>query len=180
MKEMIAYSHRLTRILYTAAAFSLMLAVFASYLYQKASPQRLFSDYYQHYNRPTMRGSSDGSPLKTAYADSNQDAVIREFQASRSPEPEEYLLAGIAFIEVKQPGKAIETFQALIQKNKTANSDFFEDDAEYYLAMAYLDNREPEKAMPIFTKIQANPENSYNSFVDEWFMLKIRTSIAMK
>ena len=180
MNEMTAYSHRLKNMLYTAAAFSLILVVCASYLYQKASPQRLFSDYYQHYNRQTMRGASDVSALKAAYADSNQKAVIREFEASPSPEPEEYLLAGIAFLEVKQPGKAIETFNALIQKNKTTNSDFFEEDAEYYLAMSYLDNREPEKAMPIFTKIQSNPDNSYNSFVDEWFMLKIRTSIAMK
>ena len=180
MKEMIAYSHRLTRILYTAAAFSLMLTVCASYLYQKATPQRLFSDYYKHYDRHIMRGSVGVSALKDAYSDSDENAVIRDFKASPSPVPEDYLLAGIAYIEIKQPGKAIETLKTLIQINKTSNSDFFEDDAEYYLAMAYLDNQEPEKAMPIFTKIQGNPENSYNSYIDEWFMLKIRTSIVMK
>jgi tetratricopeptide (TPR) repeat protein len=180
MKEMIAYSNRLTKILYSAAAFSLILTVFASYLYQKAAPQKLFSDYYKHYNTHVMRGSSNSSELKDAYSNSNQDEVIRNFNASQSLVPEDYLLAGIAFLENKEPQKAIETFKTLIQINKASHSDFFEEDAEYYLAMAYLDNRQPEKAMPIFTKIHANPENSYNSFVDEWFMLKLRTSIAMK
>jgi hypothetical protein len=180
MKEMIAYSNRLTKMLYSAAAFSLVLTVFASYLYQKAAPQKLFSDSYKHYNRRVLRGSSNSSALKDAYSNSDQAEVIRNFNDSQSLVPEDYLLAGVAFLENKEPQKAIETFKKLIQMNKASHSDFFEDDAEYYLAMAYLDNRQPEMAMPIFTKIQANREHGYNSYIDEWFMLKLRTSIAMK
>ena len=177
---MIAYSHRLTKIIYTAAALSLMLTVCAGYFYQKATPQKLFSDYYQHYDRHVMRGLSNMSPLEDAYANSNQNLVIREFEKTPPLVPEDYLLAGIAFLENKQPQKAIEAFKTLIQKNKASHSSYFEDEAEYYLGMAYLDNRQPGKAMPIFRKIHADRENSYNGAVDDWFMLKLRASVAMK
>jgi bacterioferritin (cytochrome b1) len=82
--------------------------------------------------------------------------------------------------EKKQPQKAIETFKTMIQKNLESNSDFFQEDAEYYPAMSYIDNQEPEKAMPIFEKIQADKENRYNSIVSEWFMFEMKTSIARK
>ena len=180
MNDLIAYSHRLTKIIYTAVALSLILTICAGYFFQKATPQRLFSDYYQHYNRRVVRGTSDFSALKQDYSNSNMNLVTEDFVSGRPLVPEDYLLAGIAFLENKQPQKAIATFKILIQKNKASHSDFFEEDAEYYLAMAYLDNRQPEKAMPIFSKIKADSDNSYHNAVDDWFMLKIRTSIALK
>ena len=108
------------------------------------------------------------------------DSVILEFNSSKSLVPEDYLLAGIAFLEKKQPKKAIETFRTMIQINLDSKSDFFEEDAEYYLAMSYLDNQEPEKAMPYFEKIQADKDNRYHESISEWFMIKMKTSIARK
>ena len=180
MKELIAYSNRLTKILYGAAAFCLLLGAFAGYLYQKATPQKLFSENYRPYERQILRGSSDFSALKNNYANGEMDSVILEFNSSKSLVPEDYLLAGIAFLEKKQPKKAIETFRTMIQNNLDSKSDFFEEDAEYYLAMSYLDNQEPEKAMPFFEKIQADKDNRYHESISEWFMIKMKTSIARK
>jgi tetratricopeptide (TPR) repeat protein len=180
MNEIYSYSQRLTKILYITAAFTLFLGISAIYLYQRATPQKLFSEYYHPYERRMLRGASDDSPMKTAYSDGKMDSVIAEFQASKTAVPEEYLLAGIAFLEKNQPAKAIEVFKLLIQKNTDEKSDFFEQDAEYYLAMGYLSNLEPEKAMPIFEKIQADAENPYNGNVSEWFLLNVKTSIAKK
>ena len=108
------------------------------------------------------------------------DSVIWDFKNLNAPVPEEYLLAGIAYLEKNQPEKAIETFKILITKNQNSKTDFFEDDAEYYLAMSYLDNLESEKALPIFEKIKADPENRHYSDVDEIFLLSVRTAIAKK
>ena len=69
-------------------------------------------------------------------------------------------------------------FRCLIKTNQDAKTDFFEDAAEYYLAMGYLDNMQPEKAMPLLEKIKADPENRYYTDVDELMLLKVRTSIA--
>jgi len=180
MKEMTIYYKRLMNIMYIAAGFTLILCISAVYLYQRATPQIIFSEHFHPYKLHILRGASDNNSVKEAYAYGNMDSVIAHFSTSRTPVPEDYLLAGIAFLEKNQPTKAIDVFKQLIQKNTDDKSDFFEADAEYYLAMGYLSNQEPDKAMPIFEKIQSDLENPYNSSVSEWFMLNIRTSIAKK
>ena len=151
------------------------------YIYtSKRHPAKLFSENYHHYDRHILRGGSGHSALREAYTAGQMDSVIWDFKNLNSPVPEEYLLTGIAYLEKNQPEKAIETFKILIQKNQNSKTDFFEDDAEYYLAMSYLDNQESEKALPIFEKIKADPENRHYSDVGEIFLLTVRTSIAKK
>jgi tetratricopeptide (TPR) repeat protein len=158
----------------------LLFGLSAIYIYLRPSPEKLFVQKYRPYEPRILRGGSRESFVKEAYSDGKMDSVIREFLSINSPEPEEYIMAGIAFLEKNQPAKAIETFGLLIQKNADSKSDFFEEDAEYYLAMSYLSNNESEKAMPIFEKIQADPENPYNSNVNEWFLMNVKYSIVKK
>jgi tetratricopeptide (TPR) repeat protein len=161
-----------------AFGFSMILSLFALYLYITVTPEKLFSKNFHPYELHTMRGSSNSSAIREAYKTGKMDSVIWEFNSLNTPQPEEYLLAGIAFLEKNQPEKAIETFKAMIQKNENSKTDFFEQDAEYYLAMSYLSNHEPVKAMSIFERINADSENPYNSNVSEWFLLNVKTSIA--
>jgi tetratricopeptide (TPR) repeat protein len=150
------------------------------YIYLKAVPQKIFSENYHHYNRHLLRSGSMRSALKEAYSAGQMDTVIWDFKNLNSPVPEEYLLTGIAYLEKNEPDSAIETFKILIQKNQDSKTDYFEDDAEFYLAMAFLDNQQAEKALPIFEKIKADPENRHYSEVGEIFLLSVRTSIAKK
>ena len=170
----------LSKYLLIASTIILVFAGSAVYIYLTAIPELLFRKNYVTYEVHTMRGANEKSPLKDAFKKGNKDSVINEFNSLNSPQPEEYLLTGIAFLEKNQPTKAIETFNTLIQKNASSKTDFFEDDAEYYLAMSYLSNNQPEKAMPIFEKIQANENHPYNSNVSEWFMINVQTSIAIR
>jgi tetratricopeptide (TPR) repeat protein len=163
-----------------AFAFSMLLVCFALYLYITVTPEKLFSKNFHPYELHVMRGASNNSALKEAYKNGQMDSVIWEFNSLNAPQPEEYLLAGIAFLEKNQPDKAIETFKTIIQRNENSKTDFFEQDAEYYLAMSYLGNNEPRKAMPIFERINADSENPYNSNVSEWFLLNVKTSIVKK
>ena len=163
-----------------AVSFFVTFGLCYLYIYIKASPAKLFSENYQHYDRHILRGGSGHSALREAYSEGKLDSVIWDFKNLNSPVPEEYLLTGIAYLEKNQPEKAIETFKTLIQKNQNSKTDYFEDDAEYYLAMSYLDNQESEKALPIFEKIKADPENRHFSDVGEIFLLTVRTSIAKK
>jgi tetratricopeptide (TPR) repeat protein len=163
-----------------AVSFLVSASFCSLYIYIKASPSKLFSENYHHYDRHILRDGSKHSALMEAYSSGKMDSVIWDFKNLNAPVPEEYLLTGIAYLEKKQPAKAIETFKVLIQKNQNSKTDFFEDDAEYYLAMSYLDNQESEKAMPIFEKIKADPDNRHYSDVDEIFLLTVRTAIAKK
>ena len=163
-----------------AGSFIFMSLSCGLYLYINANPKKLFSENYRRYERYVLRGASAHSALNEAYSAGNMDSVIQDFKSMDSPTPEEYLLTGIAFLEKNQPEKAIETFKTLIKANQDSKTDFFEDAAEYYLGMAYLDNMEPQKAMPLLEKIKSDPENRYYADVDELLLLKVRTSIAKK
>src|SRR4030095_3925720 len=167
------------KFIFALVVLFILLGEFAFYLYM-SRPANLFSDHFRPYELHVYRGASDHSAVKEAYKKGNMDSVIWEFNSSNAPQPEEYLLAGIAYLEKKQPAKAIETFKVMIQKNANSKTDFFQDDAEYYLAMSYISNQESEKAMPIFEKIYADGENPYNSDVSEWFLQNVKTSIAKK
>jgi tetratricopeptide (TPR) repeat protein len=162
------------------ASFIFMSLSCGLYLYINANPKKLFSENYRRYERFVLRGGSTRSALGEAYSEGNMDSVIQDFKSMDSPTPEEYLLTGIAFLEKNQPDKAIETFKTLIKANQDSKTDFFEDAAEYYLAMGYLDNMEPQKAIPLLEKIKSDPENRYYSDVDELLLLKVRTSIAKR
>ena len=158
-----------------AAVLIVLVGLSALYQYFTTSPEKLFSENYQPYIIHEMRGESGNSPLQEKYRTGKMDSVIQEFNSLSAPKPEEYILAGIAFLENNQPEKAIKAFQELIQKNTESKTDYFEDDAEYYLAMSYLKNREPEKALPILEKIQADPRHPYGSKLSKWFILKVKS-----
>jgi hypothetical protein len=61
-------------------------------------------------------------------------------------------------------------------KNENKNR-FFQEDAEYYLAMSYL-NKESNKAMPIFEKIYADGENP--TTVMRPVLQNVKTPVAQK
>jgi tetratricopeptide (TPR) repeat protein len=158
-----------------AAVLIVLVGLSALYQYFTTSPEKLFSENYQPYVVHEMRGDADDSRIKYKYKAGNMDSVILMFYSLKAPKPEEYILTGIAFLESNQPDKAIKTFRELIQKNVDSGTDYFEDDAEYYLAMSYLRNREPEKALPILDKIQADSRDPYNSRISKWFLLKVKS-----
>src|SRR5580765_6356365 len=159
----------------------LILVLFVLYQFiVTVDPKKIFSENYHPYQVQILRGAGESSALKETFKSGKMDSVIWDFNSLNAPQPEEYLLAGIAFLENKQPLKAIETFTAMIQKNAQSKTDYFEDDAEYYLAMSYLSNQEPGKAMPIFEKIYANADNPYNSNVSDWFLSNVKTAVAKK
>ena len=163
----------------TVIVLIVLVGLSALYQYMTATPEKLFSENYHPFILNETKGAFT-SPLGNAYNKGNLDSVIWEFNAMNSPQPGEYLLAGVAFLENNQPAKAIETFNTLIQKNISAKTDYFEKDTEYYLAMSYLSHNEPGKAMPIFEKIQADPNHPYNNKVSKWFLLKVKSSIVKK
>ena len=157
-----------------AAVLIVLLGASALYQYLTVTPDKLFAESFSPYQTHNLRDGSNQSALKSAYLKGEADSVILLFHAGKSLQPEDYLMAGITFLEINQPAKAIDLFNSMIQKNSISKTDQFEDDAEYYLAESYLQNNEPEKAIPIFEKIQADHKHAYNSRVSRWFMLKLR------
>jgi tetratricopeptide (TPR) repeat protein len=159
-----------------AAVLIILFGLSVFYQYLTATPEKLFNENYQSYNLRETRGVSANS-LEFWYKKGNMDSLIQEFNGLKSPQTEDYFLVGNAFLITHQPAKAIESFLAIDQINKTANTHSYEEDAEYYLALSWLDNKEPGKALPVLEKIHADPGHPYNKKVSAWFLMKVKRSI---
>jgi tetratricopeptide (TPR) repeat protein len=156
-----------------AAVLIILFGISTLYQYYTGTPEKLFSDKFQAFELRELRGAS-GNHLDEQYKAGNMGAVITKFNSLSNPLAEDYFLAGNAFLSSRQPNKAIEAFIDLQQINKSSNQHLFEDDTEYYLALAYLDNGQVAQALPIMEKIHADQNHPYNRQVGNWFILKLK------
>lgn len=150
------------------AACALVLAGGAAiFKYIRLSSSSLYSDYYTPYELNTSRGASDASPdaLEKAYTEKNWPGVLVLFSTGTTRSNKTDFLAGMADLELKKYDDAIAHFEQIIASNTHAGTDYFEDEAEYYLAISWLANNKVNEAMPILEKIRANKAHLYHDKV---------------
>jgi hypothetical protein len=155
-----------------AAIFILVIGVSTLYQYFTASPEKLFKENFRPFTLHETRGNTP-SALEDAYKKENMSEVMRLFNTLKDPQPVDYFLTGNAFLGASQPAKAIQAFLSLQQMNKTNSTHYFEEDVEYFLALSYLANNEPAKAIPLFEKIHADANHPYYGKVGNWFLRKL-------
>lgn len=156
-----------------AAVILVLFGLSIFYQYVSSTPEKLFMENYQAFDLHETRGATT-SPISDLYKAGYTDSVIQFFNGLKAPQAEDCFLAGNAFLSKHQPGKAIETFLTLEQINQNTSSQPFEEDAEYYLALSYLDNKEPGKALPLLEKIHNDANHPYHKKVSAWFLLKVK------
>jgi hypothetical protein len=61
-----------------------------------------------------------------------------------------------------------------VSKNRDLKSPVFSDEAEYYLALSYIRNRDYDLAIPILEKIKDHPIHIYHEKVDAKLIRKIK------
>jgi tetratricopeptide (TPR) repeat protein len=162
-----------------AAVLILLFGVSALYEYLTATPEKLFNENFKSFNLRETRGAG-GSSLEEAYKKGHMEDVIAQFYFLNPVGAEDYFLAGNAFLSHHEPVKAIRAFLDMQEKNKAGNTHEFEEDAEYYLALGYLENNEPEKALPILGKIRGDENHPYHKKVSAWFLRKVQRSVSVK
>lgn len=167
VRKMIQYTARI------AAIVILVLGSVEAYQYLTLSSKKLFNETYTAFNLHESRGQIN-SEIEDAFKNANMNMVIEQFNSAKIPDTKDYFFAGHAFLSQHQPAKAIDAFITLQQKNKTDNTHYFEEDIDYYLALSYLANNEPAKAIPLFEKIHSDKNNPYHQKVSSWFLIKVK------
>lgn len=167
VRKMFTYAMRI------AASVLVILSVTALYQYLTFSSAKFFDQNYSAYEAPTMRGSA-GSTIQSLYNERNWKEVVNRFERSVTHTTEEWFLAANAYLQLNQLPQAIGGFQAVQKQNAATRATLFQDDAEYYLAMAYLKNNEPASALPILEAIHRNPDHAYHDKVSSWDLIRLR------
>ena len=143
------------------------------YQYITLSSQSLFRNNFQAYTLHENRGNETESPLEQQYKLTKYYTVTELFQRLPTKTIQDYFIAGNAYLQQDNPAEAAKCFLSVLEINKIQQTHLYEDDAEYYLAMSYLENNEPSKAVHLFEKIHADKSHLYHSKVSEWFLRKL-------
>jgi tetratricopeptide (TPR) repeat protein len=144
-----------------AAVFIVAIALAAVIKLSNTSPETIFASYYRGYELGVTRGADASTALERAYRDKDWAAVLSTFRATRTRTQKDYFLAAMAYMEHKDYYEAISLLKALMLQNATGEP-WFQDEAEYYLAMNYLATGQSASALSLINKIKADPRHVFH------------------
>ena len=148
-----------------AACVFLLVGAASIYKYNTVNSGSVYNEYYSSFELNTSRSSETADAIEQAYRNKNWQEVI---SLSEVPVPRPIkteFLSAMAHMELKKYDKAIESFKQVIATNSKSEDSYFQDEAEYYLAMSYLANSEEAEALTILEKIKADKNHLYNERV---------------
>jgi hypothetical protein len=160
--RIVPFRTRMLRITLAVAASVLIIVLGAGahYVYQ-LSPDTLYNETYIPYSLSGTRSaeSAQVSSIESAYQQKDYKSVIAYAQGKNLTGAQR-LLTSLAYLQLNQAPAAIEQLNALLQTSPTGSS--LRQDAEYYLALAYLKNKQYDKALPLMQAIHQNTDHPYH------------------
>lgn len=178
-----------------AAAASVALGIgLGVYVYQQATyPTDLA--YADRGLRQSLQGSADqlakSLPATLAPTDrANLLAAVREFKAGQydavirqltipatdrqTTHYQRYFL-GLTYLANHQPGRAIGPLQDALMEGRPGTSSVpLRQKADWFLALAYLKNDQPEQARPIIDRIRTDQAHPYHELAQEVYEKKLQ------
>jgi hypothetical protein len=139
----------LTRV---AAAILIFCVGTVAIIYFTNSPQQLFEKNYVPYENSVQRSGNKNI----------QSEAANNFITAQQ------------YLENNQPGEAIQSFEKVLAIDSATNQKILKDDAEFYLAMAYLKHNQSSQAYAILNKIHNDPNHLYHDQVSRWFLIKLK------
>lgn len=135
-----------------------------------------FEDYYLTNER--SREVADNGSIIELFRNGAYQGVIKTFDKLETSSNREKFLAGYAQLKSGNTGAAIGLFQKIIESNTLDSSKLYQDEAEYYLGLAYLQKGDKKEAYQMLNSIHQNKDHSYFNAVEKLPLYKLRWSSA--
>lgn len=164
----------LRRIMRIAVLLLVLILIAGIVQYSMLDANRLYLSHYDAYTLGTSRGNNNMPALEQAYRQNNMQQVIAVYESNAARQPADHFLAGQAYLATDNPQKAITAFEAQLQANESRSPKPYQDDAEYYLALAWLKLGRADKALPLFQQIHDQKAHAYNREVSGWYLTQLR------
>ena len=157
-----------------AASVLLTLFVIEGYKFYTLSPEKLYDENYTAYELPATRGNNEitESKIEKAYREKNYAEVI-DLNKNSVLSIKDVFLTGISYLEIKDYSKATSSFQVVIGDVKDSKT-VLKEAAEYYLALAYLRNRDYDQAIEVMNAIYINPSHPYKGKFSRKYINRIK------
>ena len=154
-----------------AAIIIVAAAGIGIYQYATLSNEKLFKEQFQPYEIRTSRGENNERPIEAAYRRKDYAAVIAAFNNSSVRSTVDYFLLGQVHLQQNNPKEAVRILE--LAKASADTSHLYKDESEYYLALAYLQNDQSDKALTIFKRIHSDPNHLFRDKVNKWFLRRV-------
>ena len=153
-----SFSKNLLRI---AAMVLLLLGAGGVYKYSATTSSSVYNESFASFDLETSRGANNDGELEKAYRNQNWTSVKNIFSAQKEKTIKSWFLAGMADMELKNYATAIGSFKEVINQNKNNTDAYYQDEAEYYLALAYLGANQPGEGLALLEKIRSDKDHLY-------------------
>ena len=159
-----------------AASVVLIAGSIIAYNFYNLSSGKVFASNYHPYELSTVRDmdSSRISPVEEAYREKDYKKVIGFNPAGGFNTIKEIFLAGMSYVELGNNAKAINEFKKVIASNESAKTNLFKDEAEYYLALTYIRDKDYDFALDLLRSIQGDPAQIYHKKITGKMIWQVR------
>jgi hypothetical protein len=144
-----------------AAVLLLFAGAGSVYKYSTTSASSVYDKEFSSFELSTSRGYNNDGQLEQAYRNKNWNEVENIAGLVKEKDNKTKFLAGMAAMELKNFDRAILFFNELIQANRQSANPSFQDEAEYYLAMAYLGAQQSAAGVAVLQKIRADRDHLF-------------------
>lgn len=156
-----------------AAGLIIFMFLFGAYELVTVSSSGLAQNAYSPFELSIDRSAAESSAIEQAYVNHNFKEVIINLEKNTNPTEKDHFLGGQAYLAIHQSAKAIREFNKVLL-DATGS---YNEDAEYYLALSYLQNDQPLKAQTLMNKIYQDKDHLYHDRVSYWTMIKLKLLI---
>lgn len=158
-----------------AIAASVVIVFMATTIYNSnnLSSDKLFAENYHTYelSRPRDGGVAETTIEKTYKA---KDYYSVTLLADTSNNVKELFLGGMANLELKYPSQAIRRFEKVLFTNETAGTNSFKDESEYYMALAFILDKQYDRAEKLLQQIKDNPSHLYHEKITDKLIRNVK------
>ncbi len=148
-----------------AVAASVIVILVGVNLFSSSQPssQRLYNEAFVDYDASAIRGgNAQSSEVAKLYQNHNYNGVIED-AASGTLSQHDSLLIGLSYLKANKLSEAINWFKSIPEQSAAKQ------DAEFYLSLAYLKNKNYNQALQLMEQIHSNSNHVYhNQFSDDY------------
>ena len=155
------------------AASLTLLILFGNFWY-KTQTTALFEDNYIAYNLPTMRSAGDmENKVTTLYKNGDYNEIIGIVDLN-SEDTELLFLSGMSHFQMENYEESAQFLKKVQQlnENRTFETAFFQDEADYYLFLAYLKTGNLSEADQYLSRITSQSNHTYHGMIGKVDNLK--------
>lgn len=160
-----------------AAIAAAVLLFVAGYWFMQGQPEnadKVFVANYMSYELPITRSESTETDVEKAYRNKDFRLVLNTVEKNKLSSPVVNFLTGMASMELGKIDNAITYFNKVIENNKSASSVYYNDESQYYLALAYIKNGNYEMAWKLLDIIRSDKQHIYNYKVTDKLLAQLK------